>query len=313
MRIGIDVMGGDNAPQAAIRGAFIASESLPSDVVQILIGDSVSIQKEIGEQKNNFEIVQAKTSISSGENPTRAFTQKSDSSIAIGFKLLKKGEIEAFVSCGNTGAILVGAVLSAKPLGGVLRPCIMSLIPQINGDYSLLLDVGSNADCKPESLYQFGILGSLYAKHVLNKENPKIGLVNIGEEAEKGNFVAQVTYQLMQSSKDINFIGNIEGRDLLNSKADVFVCDGFTGNVVLKLIESFYSIFKNKHLEDEYFEMLNYETYGGTPILGINSTVIVGHGISNDIAFSNMIKLAYEVENSSLNEKIKLVIQHDED
>jgi glycerol-3-phosphate acyltransferase PlsX len=187
----------------------------------------------------------------------------------------------------------------------------MSLMPKEKGGYGILLDVGSNADCKPELLVQFAYLGSMYAANVLGIENPKVGLINIGEEPEKGNQLALATHQLLSDASEINFIGNIEGRDLFNQKADVMVCDGFTGNVMLKQAEAFYWLIRKREISDPYLNRFNYENYGGTPILGVNSTVIVGHGISNKIAIKNMILLAYDVEKAGLTEKIKAVLQHD--
>ena len=236
-------------------------------------------------------------------------TQKPNSSIAVGFQLLKDNHIDAFAGTGNTGAMLVGAIYSVKSVAGVIRPCITSLLPKEKGGRGVILDVGTNADCKPDVLYQFGILGSIFAEHIYGIKNPKVGLLNIGEEQEKGNLIAQAAHQLMRDSKDFNFIGNIEGRDLFNEKADVIVCDGFTGNVVLKQAESFYSLIKKRNRSDDYFERFNYENYGGTPILGINSSVIIGHGISNDIAIKNMIFLSKEVVEVKLSEKIKLAFQ----
>ncbi len=240
-----------------------------------------------------------------GEHPTKAYSQKPNSSIAIGFKLLKEGSIDAFASSGNTGAMLVGCMFTMKTITGVIRPCITSVVPKFNGGFGIFLDVGINADCKPDVLYQFALLGSMYFKSVYGNDNPKIGLLNIGEEEEKGNLVTQAAHVLMKDSKDFNFIGNVEGRDFFNDKADVIVCDGFTGNVVLKEAESFYQLIKKRGIKDEYFERFNYENYGGMPVLGINGNVIIGHGISNDIASKNMILLSRNVTETGLSEKIK--------
>jgi glycerol-3-phosphate acyltransferase PlsX len=314
MRIGLDIMGGDFAPQATIGGALLAVDVLDASCRLVLIGDEPSIKKALEVANfpaDKFDIVPASDTIEMGENPTRAFTHKANSSISVGYKLLKEGSIDAFVSAGNTGAMLVGAVLSVKSIEGIQRPCIMSLLPKENGSFGVLLDVGSNADCKPETLYQFAMMGSIYASDILGIENPKVGLINIGEEPEKGNALSLATYQMMNESSDFNFVGNIEGRDLFNEKADVMVCDGFTGNVILKLAESFYSLFAKRGFSDPYINRFNYENYGGTPILGINSTVIVGHGISNAAAIKNMITLAKEIVQVRLTEKIKAILQHD--
>lgn len=305
-------MGGDFAPEATVSGALLAHNELPSNITIVLIGDRdkiIPILESKGGKPSDFEIVHTTEVIEMGEHPTRAFKEKPNSSIFTGFNMLKDGALDAFASTGNTGAMLVGSMYTLKAIPGVIRPCITSVLPKEEGGYSLILDVGTNADCKPDVLYQFGILGSLYAEHVHNISKPKVGLLNIGEEPEKGNLTSQATHALMKDSKDFNFIGNIEGRDLFNGKADVIVCDGFTGNVVLKEAEAFYELIKKRGLLDDYFSRFNYEIYGGTPILGINSTVMIGHGISNDVAIKNMILLAREVTQANLPDKIKLAFQ----
>lgn len=311
MKLGIDIMGGDFAPQETILGAILAHNELPSDVELVLIGDENAIKsvlKEKGINENLFSIIHTTEVIGMGEHPTKALPQKPDSSIAVGFNLLKDGKIDAFASAGNTGAMLVGAMFSVKPIPGIIRPSITTILPKEDGSVGILLDVGAIADCKPEILYQFGVLGSLFGEHVYNIKNPKVGLLNIGEEEEKGNIASQAAHALMKGTKDFNFIGNIEGRDLFNNKADVIVCDGFTGNIVLKLAESFYSLIKSRKLKDTYFDRFNYENYGGSPILGVNSTVIIGHGISNAKAIKNMILLSKEVAEAQLSEKIKCAL-----
>jgi glycerol-3-phosphate acyltransferase PlsX len=233
--------------------------------------------------------------------------QKPDSSISVGLKLLKEDKIQAFSSTGNTGAALVGSMQTIRAIQGVIRPCITSVLPKENGGISLILDVGTNADCKPDVLYQFGILGSVYSTILTGNKNPKVALLNIGEEPEKGNLVSQSAHQLMKDSKDFNFVGNVEGRDLFNDKADVIVCEGFTGNVVLKTAEAFYSLIKRRGCSDEYFDRFNYEIYGGTPILGVNGTVMIGHGISSPEAIKNMLIHSKQVAEAKLHEKIKEV------
>ncbi len=312
MKIGIDIMGGDYAPDATVSGAILAYNELPKTVRLVLIGDSEQILHWFAKKEadpNNFDIVHASEVISMGEHPTKAFTQKPNSSISIGFQLLKEGKIDAFASNGNTGAMLVGSMFSVKTIPGVIRPCITSLLPKENGGTGLILDVGINADCKPDVLYQFAIIGSLFTEHVYGVKNPKIGLLNIGEEPEKGNLVSQATHNLMKDTKDFNFIGNVEGRDIFNDLADVIVCDGFTGNVVLKQAEALYTIVKKRGLSDAYFDRFNYENYGGTPILGINATVMIGHGISNEKAVKNMLLLTKDIVDANLSIKIKLAFQ----
>jgi glycerol-3-phosphate acyltransferase PlsX len=312
MRIGLDVMGGDYAPSATIKGALLALQALPESSQIVLIGDESLIKVELEKENadvNTFEVVHAPDVIGMAEHPTKAFVKKPESSISVGFHLLKKGLIDGFASAGNSGAMLVGAFYTIKSITGVIRPSITSILPKENGGVGLILDVGINADCKPDVLNQFAILGSLYAEHVHGISNPKVALLNIGEEEGKGNLLCQSAYNLMKDSEDFNFIGNVEGRDLFNDKADVIVCDGFTGNVVLKQAEAFYALTKKRGLQDEYFDRFNYENYGGTPILGVNGTVIIGHGISNDKAVKNMLLHTAEVVQAKLSEKIKTAFQ----
>jgi glycerol-3-phosphate acyltransferase PlsX len=313
MRLGIDIMGGDFAPYETTLGAILAFNELPSGMELVLIGDEIAIKKILSEQgfdAAKVTIVHTTEVIGMGEHPTKALPQKPNSSIAIGFQLLKEGKIDAFSSAGNTGAMLVGSMFSVKSIPGILRPSITTILPKEDGSVGILLDVGANADCKPEMLYQFGVLGSLFAEHVYNIKDPKVGLLNIGEEEEKGNITSQAAHVLMKDSKDFNFVGNIEGRDLFGDKVDVTVCDGFTGNVVLKLAESFYSLIQSRNIKDGYFDRFNYENYGGSPILGVNGTVIIGHGISNAKAIKNMLLLSKEVTEARLTERIKIALSN---
>ncbi|MES2762870.1 MAG: phosphate acyltransferase PlsX [Bacteroidota bacterium] len=312
MKIGLDIMGGDFAPKNCMDGAIQALDSLPADVKIVLIGDSEKAKAYLKEQnvaEDKFEFAHATDVIEMGEHPTKALAQKPQSTISVGFKLLKDNEIQCFASAGNTGAMLVGSMFSVKAVPGVIRPCITSILPKLTGGFGIILDVGTNADCKPDVLYQFAILGSVFAKEVYKIENPKIGLLNIGEEPEKGNLVAQAAHALMKDSKDFNFIGNVEGQEVFEDKADVIVCEGFTGNVLLKTAEAFYSMIKSRNRSDEYFDKFNYELYGGTPILGINSNVMIAHGRSSALAFKNMIILSKDIVEANLNEKIKNVFQ----
>ena len=314
MKIGLDVMGGDFAPKANLSGAILARQVLGKDDDIVLIGNKELICDELEAMNSNpedFIIVHAGEVIEMGESPTRALVQKPDSSIAVGFKLMKTGEINAFASAGSSGAMLVGAIYSVNTIQGIIRPTTTAIVPKVEGGFNLIMDVGTNPDAKPDVLYQFAILGSLYAEFVHNIKTPKIGLLNIGEEENKGNLLAQSAYNLMNGSEKINFVGNIEGRHLFRDKADVIVCDGFTGNIVLKQAEAFYRILVKRGIRDEYLDRFNYENYGGTPILGVNGTVIVGHGISNDKAIKNMILLAKEVHEAGLTQKIKeALVQH---
>jgi glycerol-3-phosphate acyltransferase PlsX len=308
MNIGLDMMGGDFAPLEAVKGV---TEFLKAGIPGIhltLIGDEAQIKSHIAANPiaaDHYSIVHTTQVIEMNEHPTKALKEKKDSSIAIGFYLLATGKIDAFISAGNTGAMMVGSLFSIKAIEGVLRPTIGAYMPREDGSLGLLVDVGLNADCKPENLNQFAILGSLFAQHILNFTNPKVGLVNLGEEEGKGNLLAQATYPLLQENKQINFIGNIEGRDILLNKADVLVCEGFTGNVVLKLAESIYDIVKRRNIHDEHFDRFNFEQYGGVPVLGVAKPVIIGHGISHATAFKNMIRIAQRMIETDLLEKMK--------
>lgn len=311
MKLGLDISGGDKAPDVTIQGAIDTLPLLPAGVSLVLIGDENTILTELknrGVDTSKFEIVHAPEIISYNDHPTKALAAKPNSSIAIGFKLLKEGAIQAFSSAGNTGAMLVGAMYSVNCIPGIQRPCITSVLPKMDGTTGILLDVGTNADCKPEVLYQWAMLGSIYYQQIYKNNNPRVGLLSIGEEEEKGNILTVATHKLMKGSKDFNFIGNVEGRDFFNDKVDVIVTDGFTGNVVLKQAESTYYLFKKRGIKDEYFDRFNYELYGGTPILGVNGTVIIGHGISNALAIKNMILHSMHVAQARIPEKIAEIL-----
>ena len=307
VRIGIDVMGGDFAPSATIEGSVLALDNLADGIEIVLIGDQDLITNELKKHQvdaSAFSIVHAPDIIEMGDHPTKAFVQKPNSSIAVGFGLLKKGQIDGFASAGNTGAMFVGGYMSVKPIPGILRPCISSVLPKLDGGVNVILDVGANADCKADVLYQFGILGSLFAEHVCGVKTPRVGLLNIGEEETKGNMLTIAAHEMMKDSTDFNFCGNIESRHLFDDECDVIVCDGFSGNVILKQAESVYSLIKQRQIEDDYFDRFNYENYGGTPILGLNKTVVIGHGISNAVAIKNMIVLTADVVEADLTTKI---------
>ncbi|OQX79414.1 MAG: phosphate acyltransferase PlsX [Bacteroidetes bacterium 4484_249] len=308
MKIGIDVMGGDYAPDVTIEGAILAQHELPSSDRIFLFGpEKLTTEKiiEKGAKAADFSIIHAPDIIGMGERPIKAFTQKPESSIAMGLKYLKHKDIDSFASAGNSGATMVGAMYSVNNIQGVIRPSTLSIVPKENGGQNVMLDIGTNPDVKPDVLYQFAILGSIYSKFVLNVKNPKVGLLNIGEEEEKGNLLCQSAFRLMKGSNNFNFYGNIEGRDLFRDKADVIVCDGFTGNIVLKQIEAMYRLMVKRNLVDDFFDKFNYENYGGSPILGVNSSVVIGHGISNARAIKNMIFLSKEIHEAKLTQKIK--------
>ncbi|WP_025143958.1 phosphate acyltransferase PlsX [Pedobacter jeongneungensis] len=312
MKIGLDIMGGDYAPKAIVLGAIAAHQSLNAEEHLVLIGDTEQIKPILAEEGFNpdhFEYVHTDEVIGMGEHPTKAIVQKPNSSIAVGFNLLKEGKLDSFASAGNSGAMLVGAVFSVKTIPGIIRPCLCTILPKIKGGTGLLLDVGANADCKPDILLQFGVLGSLYAENLLQINDPKVALMNIGEEDEKGNMLSMATFPLMKETNLFNFVGNVEGRDLFNEKADVIVCDGFTGNVMLKLAESFYVLTIKKGLKDEFFDRFNYEQYGGSPVLGVNAPVVIGHGISSPLAVKNMVLQSREMITTGLVEKIRMAFK----
>lgn len=308
MNIGLDMMGGDLAPLEAVLGTamYLTENTAPAQLT--LIGDEAAINQLLSQHEvpvTNITVVHASEIIEMHEHPTKAIREKQQSSIAIGFNLLASGKIDAFISAGNTGAMMVGALFSIKAIEGVSRPTIGAYMPRENGKLGLLLDAGINADCKPENLVQFAILGALFAENILCIDNPKIGLINIGEEEGKGNILAQATYPLLKENSTINFIGNIEGRDIFSDKSDVMVCEGFTGNIVLKMAESVYEIAQRRNIKDDYLEKLNFEIYGGVPVLGVAKPVIIGHGISHGTAFKNMILIAEKMIAKDLMQKMK--------
>ncbi len=304
-------MGSDHGPVVPIRAAVMAAREFP-DVRLVLLGDAQAIAEGLkgeGADPGSFDIVPSTDDITFNDNATKALGQKPKSSISLGFHLLKEGRLDAFASTGNTGAMLVGSIFSIKPIEGVLRPCIPSILPKEGGGHGVLLDVGANADCKPDVLCQFGLLGSLFAEYVYGIKDPKVALLNIGEEANKGNTATQAAYDLMKESGQFNFVGNIEGRDLFNDKADVVVCDGFTGNIVLKAVESFHELLSARGVHDPFFDRLDYEGYGGLPVLGVNGNVMIGHGISNAETIKNLVRTSRDVVNARLNERIRAAFQ----
>ena len=313
MIIGIDMMGGDYAPLEAVKGVHAYLNSNPVDNLHLtLFGNDAQLPellKAYDVPDTKYTIVHTPQVIGMHEHPTKALKEKPQSSIAVGFSHLATEKADAFISAGNTGAMLVGALFSIKAVPGVLRPTISSIIPKQNGGTGLLLDVGINADCKPEQLNQFAVMGSVYAATVLGVEQPNVGLLNVGEEEGKGNLLAQGAYALLKQNKLINFIGNIEGRDAFNDKADVMVCDGFTGNIMLKLAESIYDIAVTENIDNHYLKRFSFEIYGGTPVLGVEKPVIIGHGISHATAFKNMIDVAAKMINTHVLDKVAGAVQ----
>ena len=303
MKIAIDAMGGDFAPEAIVEGvARTLKAGLPQGVTLVLIGQKPVIQTCLTNfgvaNAAGIEVVHAEDIIEMAEHPTKALSQKPNSSIGVGFARLKAGEVDAFCSAGNTGAMHVGALFSIKAIPGVLRPGIAGFVPQLDGGTAVMLDIGANADCKPDMLAQFGELGSIYARHTFGIESPRVALLNIGEEEQKGSVVVQAAHQLLKENKRLNFVGNIEGKDLFMNRADVIVADGFTGNALFKLGESFYGVAKLLGIHHPFIDRTNYESIGGSPIIGVNGNVIIAHGISSPAAIQNMISLAIRQVNA---------------
>ena len=326
MNIGLDMMGGDFAPLEAVKGVKLflgnrkqglgtrnnnnnhENKDNNDNITLTLFGDQTQIEallKEHNVPQDNIRIVHTSQVIMMDEHPTKALKEKQDSSIAVGFGYLAKGLVDAFISAGNTGAMMVGSLFSIRAIEGIQRPTIGAYMPRENGKLGWLLDAGINSDCKPENLVQFAMLGSIFAEQVLGYENPKVGLINIGEEEGKGNILCQAAYPLLKEEKSINFIGNIEGRDVFLDKADVMVCEGYTGNIILKLAESIHGLVQRRNVHDEFFDMFEFEQYGGVPVLGVNKPVIIGHGISHEKAFLNMINIAQKMIEKDVVGKIK--------
>jgi len=302
-------MGGDFAPEAAVKGAIEALEHVDNGTRITLFGDRdqiMDILSREGCSVDIFDIVHTTEVIEMGDHPAQAFTKKTDSSIVVGFQYLKTGKIQGFASAGSTGAMMVGSSMVIKQIEGVIRPTICTLIPSLTGENSVLLDVGLNVDCKPDVLYQYGLIGSIYAKAMLNLETPRVALLNIGEEPEKGNLAVKAAYELMSTTGDFNFVGNVEANHIFDKTiADVIVCDGFVGNVLLKETEGFYGLMKKQSVSSPFIEALNYEEIGGTPVLGINSTVIIGHGHSSPRAIRSMIMHTEDAIKAGVVEKFK--------
>ena len=289
-------MGGDFAPGAAVEGALLALEKLDADSRIVMFGDEARIREIIAAHDvdaGRMDIVPTSEVIGMGDHPAEAFRHKPDSSIAVGFAHLAAGRIDGFASAGSTGAMIVGSMYSVRPIEGVIRPTIATAIPTVQGSPVLILDLGLNVDCKPEVLEQYAVIGSIYSESVLGIHSPRVALLNIGEESAKGNAQTKAAHELMAAAGKTgkyNFAGNIEASHIFSGKvADVVVCDGFTGNVLLKLSEGFYHINRKMGLGNNFWEGMNYERTGGTPVLGVNSAVTIGHGKSTPLAICNMI------------------------
>ncbi len=309
LKIGIDAMGGDYAPSAVIKGAILALPELADGSKLVLFGDQEQIENELSAEradKSRFEIVHTTEVIGMGDHPAQAFIKKNDSSISVGFRHLQEKLVDGFASAGSTGAMMVGSMQIAKQIEGIIRPAISANIATLNGKSFLLLDVGLNVDTKPDVLYQYGVIGNAYAQTVMKIKEPRVALLSIGEEKEKGNIASKAAYELMEEAGAFNFVGNIESKQIFTGElADVVVCDGFVGNVILKEAEGFYEIAKAQGVKSKYIDNLNYEIVGGTPVLGINHVVVVGHGCSSPLAIKNMILQTEKTIRGGLVEKLR--------
>lgn len=322
MKIIIDAMGGDNAPYAPIEAGVRAVSELDVDIV--FVGKRDVIEKELKKYKyaaERISIVHAQTFISNHEEPAKAVRSKKDASIVVAANMLKNGEGDALLSMGNTGALLASGLLIVGRIKGILRPALATLLPTAKGP-KMLIDAGANTNCKPENLVQFAVMGSIYMNMVMNIENPTVGLMSNGEEEGKGDGLIKESFPLLKNSS-VNFIGNIEGRDVMEGNADVITCDGFVGNVILKTIEGMgsvvseelKSIFKSGILSGigalfvlkgikAFKKKMDYREYGGAPLLGVKKPVIKGHGSSDAKAVFSAIKQAKRFAQSGITEEI---------
>lgn len=304
-------MGGDFAPDHTIDGAIEALSVIGGDTL-VLLGDETVIRTALQKRSvapERFEIVHTPEEITMEEKPLRALQVKPNSSIAVGFKMLAQKKLDAFSSAGNSGAMVAGAASIVKTIDRVIRPCTATVIPQEEGPDSILLDIGTTPDAKPDVMLQFGMLGSIYAQTVLGIAAPRVSLINVGTEDGKGNLQCQAAFRLMKDTPYFHFVGNMEPRDLFKNKADVFVADGFVGNILIKQIETFYRLFQKRHFSDPLFDRFNYELYGGSPILGVNAPVVLGHGISSATAIKNMVLLSRSMYENKTTEKINFMFE----
>jgi len=315
MRIGVDAMGGDYAPLHVVMGAIHALDRVLPDSEIVLFGNERKIREICLSQQvdpKRFEIVSAAQVVEMGEHPVKAYQQKKNSSVAAGFMALQKGEIDSFAGAGNTGAMLVGAQSILKTIKGITRPCISTEFPVQTGGTALLLDVGLNSESRPDNLFEFGILGSIYAHHIMGIKNPRVALLNVGEESEKGSLLTREAYKMMEGNPHFNFVGNIESTQLFTGTiADVIVTDGFTGNVVIKQAEGMFHLLKDFGLGNAFFDRFDYEVYGGAPVLGVNAPVIIGHGASSPRAIMHMILKSEATYQARLVQKIKEAISNE--
>jgi glycerol-3-phosphate acyltransferase PlsX len=320
-RIALDASGGDFAPAQPVAGALEAVQNLPANCEIVLVGSRSEIEAELakhGRQPDRISIVDAPEKIGMDEKPLAAVRSKRKSSIVTGLQLHRQGEVDAFISAGNTGAVMAASTLLLGLHDGVERPAIGTVLPSMKEEI-LLLDAGANVDCSPRELMGFAQLGAVYVRDVFERPDPVVGLLNIGEESEKGNAAAKEAYALLKTTTHFTFAGNIEGSDILVGRCDVVVCDGFVGNIVLKLIESvartFDGMFRtaldasivDSEAMKEVFHFLDYSSYGGAPLLGVQGVTIICHGRSSSRAIASALRVALRAVNVHLSDHI-----HDE-
>jgi len=321
MKILVDAMGGDRAPEEIVKGALEASKKFNLDV--ILIGNKDKITPHLDKAGSSLEIIHAEEVITNDEQPVTAIRKKKESSIVKGLKLLREGKVQAMVSAGSTGALMAGGLFVVGRMKGIDRPAIATVFPTSKGPM-LLLDIGANSEVKPKNLVQFALMGSIYSEEILDIQNPSVGLMNIGVEEEKGNSTIKAAYSDLKQIKSINFIGNVEARDIFDGNVDVVVCDGFTGNIFLKTLEGF-GTYIFKRLKEEVKSnitysigamilkpalnnvkaSLDYSEYGGAMFLGIDGVLIKCHGSSDSKAIANGIKAAYKFARTNISQKLK--------
>ncbi|MFQ5989923.1 MAG: phosphate acyltransferase PlsX [Candidatus Methylomirabilales bacterium] len=329
MTVALDAMGGDGGVPVTVAGAVAAAREL--DLSVILIGAEDQIARKLSRldtRRLDIRIRHALEMVEMRESPAVALRKKKDSSIRIGVDLVKEGEADAFVSAGNTGAVMATALVILGPLAGVERPAIAAQLPTLGG-YAILLDAGANVDSKPRHLVQFAIMGTVYARKVLGKPDPRVGLLSIGEEETKGNELTREAFRALEDEPGVDFIGNVEGADVFNGKADVVVCDGFTGNVALKIGESAAEMMLTLFREElkrgmlgkagllllrprleRFHRRIDYTEYGGAPLLGVSGVVIIGHGRSTAKAIKNGIRVAAECVKNRVIESIRVGVAH---
>jgi glycerol-3-phosphate acyltransferase PlsX len=323
-RVALDAMGGDRGPVVNIEGAVAAARELGLSV--LLVGNEEELSRSLRRHSTNglgITICHAPETVGMDESPSAALRKKKHSSIRVGLELVKRGEADAFISAGNTGAVMATAMVTLGSLPGVERPAIALIVPTLRGQ-SILLDAGANADCKPRHLLQFAIMGDIYARQVMGKKSPTVGLLSIGEEESKGNELTREAFKELEEERSLNFTGNVEGRDVFSGAADIIVCDGFTGNIALKISESaaeFFTVLLKEELEKglvgklgalltrgafrRFKKRVDYTEYGGAPLLGVGGMCIISHGRSTAKAIKNAIRVAAECVENKVIEHIR--------